>query len=284
MNNNPLFSVLIANYNNGPYLMETIESIRKQTYKNWEIIIVDDCSSDNSRDIYKALSIDNKINIHFNKENKGVGFTKRKLCELANGEIAGFVDADDAIVEDAIKIMIGVHQENDEISLVYSTFFHCDQELNIINKSTYQCKIPIGNTYLDCSLGRVSHFATFKKKYYLLTEGMNPILKLGEDQDLYYKLEEVGKIMFVDIPLYKYRSNNSGLSSTDSSATIAWGIIAKYEACKRRGINPIEYIGSIVKSEQNLIQFYEKSWDYRLGKWILMPYRFLKYKLFKNSK
>ena len=46
--NQPLFSVLIANYNNGKYLMEAIESVRQQTYINWEIILVDDASTDNS--------------------------------------------------------------------------------------------------------------------------------------------------------------------------------------------------------------------------------------------
>ena len=49
----PLFSVLVANYNNGRYLEECLKSIFNQTYKNWEIIIVDDFSTDNSHDVYK---------------------------------------------------------------------------------------------------------------------------------------------------------------------------------------------------------------------------------------
>ena len=48
----PLFSVLIANYNNGKYLMDAIESVRSQTYSKWEIILVDDASTDNSADLY----------------------------------------------------------------------------------------------------------------------------------------------------------------------------------------------------------------------------------------
>ena len=55
MTNQPLFSVLIANYNNGKYLMDAIESVRRQTYTNWEIILVDDGSTDNSHELYKEL-------------------------------------------------------------------------------------------------------------------------------------------------------------------------------------------------------------------------------------
>ena len=59
----PLFSVLIANYNNGRYLMGAIESVRQQTYTNWEIVLVDDGSDDNSSDLYKELMQDAHIHI-----------------------------------------------------------------------------------------------------------------------------------------------------------------------------------------------------------------------------
>ena len=74
----PLFSVLIANYNNGKYLMEAIESVRQQTYTNWEIILVDDASTDNSKDIYRELENDSRIHIFYNEQNKGCGYTKRR--------------------------------------------------------------------------------------------------------------------------------------------------------------------------------------------------------------
>ena len=75
MKNTPLFSVLISNYNNGQYLQETIESVKAQDYTNWEIIIVDDLSTDNSIEIYKKYANDNRIKIYYNTENKGVTYT-----------------------------------------------------------------------------------------------------------------------------------------------------------------------------------------------------------------
>ena len=100
MNDNPLFSVLIANYNNGKYLMDAIKSVYEQTYTHWEIILVDDASTDNSHELYKELEKDERIRIFYNDENHGCGYTKRRCAELANGELCGFLDPDDAYTFD----------------------------------------------------------------------------------------------------------------------------------------------------------------------------------------
>ena len=71
MIDNPLFSVLIANYNNGRFLMDAINSVRRQTYTNWEIILVDDASSDNSNTLYDLLNSDPRIHLFYNDSNKG---------------------------------------------------------------------------------------------------------------------------------------------------------------------------------------------------------------------
>ena len=81
MNNeviHPLFSVLIANYNNGRFLQQAIESVLTQTYSNWEIVIVDDASSDNSFDIYDKYKDDNRFVFKFNEKNEGCGSPKRR--------------------------------------------------------------------------------------------------------------------------------------------------------------------------------------------------------------
>ena len=90
----PLFSVLIANYNNGIFLMDAINSIRCQSYQQWEIIIVDDASDDCSHDIYKKLEYDDRVHIFYNGMNRGCGYTKRRCVDLANGPLCGFLDPD----------------------------------------------------------------------------------------------------------------------------------------------------------------------------------------------
>ena len=138
----PLFSVLIANYNNGKYLMDAIESVRRQTYTYWEIILVDDGSTDNSVELYAALENDERIHIYRNDKNMGCGYTKRRCAELANGELCGFLDPDDALTSDALEVMVQAHVKHPEASLINSTCYITDEKLNINYLSNNECQIP----------------------------------------------------------------------------------------------------------------------------------------------
>ena len=82
VNTKPLFSVLIANYNNARYIEESIESVFNQTYSNWEIIIVDDDSNDNSIKLLEKFKNEDRIKIYKNEENKGCGYTKTGVQHL----------------------------------------------------------------------------------------------------------------------------------------------------------------------------------------------------------
>ena len=127
-----LFSVLIANYNNGIYLEDAISSVYKQTYKNWEIIIVDDKSTDNSTDIYKKYNSDSRIHVFYNDINHGCGYTKRRCAELAHGEICGFLDPDDTLETEALETMVKVHEADESLSMVYSRYNEVDEKLHTI--------------------------------------------------------------------------------------------------------------------------------------------------------
>ena len=120
----PLFSVLIANYNNGCYLQEAIDSVLAQEYGNWEIVIVDDKSTDNSIEIYDKYKDDNRFHVYFNEKNEGVGYTKNRCVEKANGWICGFLDPDDVLVgEEVFGIMVKTHMDNIGASMVYSNMY-----------------------------------------------------------------------------------------------------------------------------------------------------------------
>ena len=124
------FSVLIAHYNNAEYFMQCYESLKKQTFQDFEIIVVDDCSTDDSFEkIQNYCNGDSIVKFFQNSENKGVGFTKKRCVEEASGEICGFVDPDDALTEDAIEFSVKAHS-NDCIA-TYSQFYLCDENLKI---------------------------------------------------------------------------------------------------------------------------------------------------------
>lgn len=240
MSDKPLFSVLIANYNNGKYLAEAINSVENQTYSNWEVVIVDDASSDSSPELYKELSQHKQIRIFFNKQNRGCGFTKNRCVAEAKGEILAFLDPDDALAPNAIQLLIAEHSKSINYSLIYSTHFLCNEDL-----STKKINPNIGQVLplIFKSNKSISHFASFKKSYYNLIDPINPVLPRAVDMDLYYKLSEVGEIQFVNKPLYYYRQHNQGISSFNNALKAKYwhAVVVKntYQRRLKKGIPTI---------------------------------------------
>ncbi len=243
----PLFSILIANYNNEKYLEECLNSVFHQTYTNWEIIIVDDASTDNSKSIYKKYKKDNRVKIFYNKKNKGCGYTKNKCVQLATGSICGFLDPDDLLTDSALSIMVQKHIENPIISLIYSTHYVCNEYLKDKKIATYCAPINTENSYLETKIGTISHFATFKKNNYEKTSGINPKLPKAVDQDLYLKLEETGPTLFINKVLYFYRHHRNSISlNKNANLAMIYGKKCRLDAYKRRVKNKIN-IGNLSK-------------------------------------
>jgi glycosyltransferase involved in cell wall biosynthesis len=236
-----LFSVLIANYNNGPYLKDALLSVIKQTYDNWEVVIVDDQSTDNGFDLERQANKDPRIKFFQNKVNKGCGFTKAKCIELAKGDICGFLDGDDALTANALELMVNKHISYPNASLIYSQSYLCDESLNKVKLNDKIGAIKERDTYLDSLFKAplVNHFATFKRECYNRTLGIRKNLKRAVDQDLYYKLEEVGDLIYIEQPLYFYRYFRSqGMDgiSTGPNLNLAKEdyFIVMYESIRRR--------------------------------------------------
>jgi len=213
------FSILIAHYNNYHYFTDCYKSILNQTYQNFEVIIVDDCSTDESYQKIIALTNNNpKVKIFRNNENQGVGFTKRRCIELASGEICGFLDPDDALAENALEKSIENHTENNVAT--YSRFYLCDSNLIPNRFFPHSRFVKNGSRKFFNIFLEVNHFFTFKKSLYNTTSGINPDLRSAEDQDLYLKLYDLGRFTFINIPLYYYRLHENGVSQKISTKEI----------------------------------------------------------------
>lgn len=278
---NPLFSILIANYNNGKYLEDALRSVFAQTYIKWEIILVDDASTDNSQDIYKKYKHDSRILIYYNDQNYGCGYTKHRCVELANGEICAFLDPDDALEITAIEETVKEHLKYPNASLIYTNYYICDKNLKILNQGSSHA-IPNNLSYLDYGHWAICHFATFKKSLYNKTEGINNHFKKAIDQDLYLKLEEVGHIFFIPSISYYYRTNtgtNISLGKNNKAATL-WHIVALINACKRRQLSIedkiLPYYETFIKifNQKELNDVYS-SFSFKLGKFLTKPFRWI---------
>ena len=234
----PLFSILIANYNNGKFFNDCYESIITQTYCKWEVIIVDDASNDDSVDLIKSIiGNDPRFKIFQNPENKGCGFTKRRCAELAIGEICAFLDPDDAITEEALSVMINEHARYPDASMIYSKLLWCDEHLNI-QYATKSQQIKNGlPDFFDLD-GHLTAFLSYKNDFYRKTLGINNYLLRAIDRDLVLKLYETGPAYLVDNAMYKYRVHKNGISTNQNQEkAYFWFWVVIIDAAKRRKVN-----------------------------------------------
>ena len=237
-----LFSILVANYNNAPFLKACFDSILKQTYKEIEVVFVDDCSTDNSIAIFEEYKSQfYEYSLHINEKNRGCGFTKKQCADVAQGEISGFIDPDDTLIDNAVELMIEQHQLHNSVSLIYSNHFRCNAQLKEPSLST-QTKRLNSPSYLQDTLGSVSHFATFKNNLYQKSRGINPAFNRAVDQSLYYALDDVGAFLFINKPLYFYRLHAGGISGSSDKFLRAkhWAIKAMKESFHYRIKNNIK--------------------------------------------
>ena len=112
MNNKPLVSIVTPSYNSEALIGETIQSILNQTYTNWELIIVDDCSSDQTVDIIKEYT-DERIQLHILEQNSGAAVARNHAIKKATGKYLAFLDSDDLWTEDKLEKQVRFMQTND---------------------------------------------------------------------------------------------------------------------------------------------------------------------------
>lgn len=140
MINYPLVSFIIPLFNKEEFIANCIGSVLKQTYPNYEIIIVDDGSTDSSKDIVNEfIKGTDKIKYCY-QENKGVSIARNKGIELCNGEFVLFLDADDSIAPDFVQNLISNHQEGDDIVICGLTkvFEHKNiKKVNVPNNGSF---------------------------------------------------------------------------------------------------------------------------------------------------
>lgn len=278
----PLFSILIANYNNGRYLMEAIESVKAQTYLNWEIVIVDDGSTDNSRDVYRQLEKDARIHIYSNEENRGCAYTKHQLMLYANGDYCGYLDPDDVILPKAIEVTMQALKASQETVLTFSRHYICDEWLNVKQESR-PLVLKEGESYFEHHDYQAEVFAGFKKGAYFKSGGLDVSNKAGVDADLYFRLEEQGKIAVLDEFTYKYRRQPHAITA-NVDKMMYWNLIIRHNTCLRRGL-PVDefafkdfkdYINMKVDLRVSQNEQALSSKAYKLGKLILKPLTFFK--------
>lgn len=231
----PVFSVSMANYNNATYIAEAVRSVLGQTFQDWELNVVDDCSTDGSVEVAHTFN-DPRIRVFALDRNAGCGAAQRRAAECARGRYIAVLDSDDMLVPEALQIVCDAYEAHPAVGVVYSQYEVRDECMRSpqLGRSAH---IPVGNSWLDVhhmNSGMVGHLRTFKKSAYLLTSGFWKH-RSCVDKDLILKLEEVTSLLFVDRVLYWQRLHGSNMSKRGREEQAENGHIAVRNAHRRRG-------------------------------------------------
>lgn len=128
----------MPSYNSEKYISDSINSVLKQTYANFELIIIDDASTDSSRKIIKSfLKKDNRIKAIFSKNNRGVSTSRNKGINASKGKYIAFLDSDDIWLEDKLKKQVKFMEEKN------ISFCCCDYEFISEDNTKLNRKVPV---------------------------------------------------------------------------------------------------------------------------------------------
>ncbi|MDP3436519.1 MAG: glycosyltransferase family A protein [Bacteroidales bacterium] len=267
MNSNPLISIIVPCFNDGKYINECINSIHLQNYENYEIIIVNDGSTDKkTNEIIDAIS-HNKIKV-IQTQNQGPAKARNLAIKNSCGKYILPLDADDKAGKVFIREAIEILEQKPNIKIV-----NCDVKLfgtkkGYIKYGAYSIqKMICENIIVSASV--------FRREDFDKTKGYNPNMKEGlEDWDFWLSiLEKGGDVYKIDKPEIFYRvkkgSRNNSLTS-ENLKRLRYQIYTNHKALYSKYL-----LDPSISFEYQLIK---NSKEYRLGKILLTPIRFI-YKL-----
>lgn len=235
-----LVSIIIPIYNAAPYVEKCLRSVMAQTYRKLEVIIVDDCGTDNSMDIVKAL-IDayNKQDIKFrilkHEKNKGPGAARNTGIKVATGEYVFFMDSDDLIIPICIELMMKLAKQYPKVDMVQGAYY-CNPSEAIEWTRSHKL-FPEGVEYMhnakECRkllqqkghLGFIHNKLT-RRSFIIDNNIYNDERFIVWEDSLWTFLagRYIKDIAFCNIPLYGYRYHSGSISRTINHKEMAHAI------------------------------------------------------------
>ncbi|HSA06013.1 MAG TPA: glycosyltransferase [Candidatus Gastranaerophilales bacterium] len=230
---NPKISVLMPVYNGAKYLKEAIDSILAQSFKDFEFLIINDASTDNSAEIIKSYS-DNRINFLNNEKNIGLAASLNKGLDIAKGEYIARMDQDDISLPQRLQKQIEFMNKNPEIDICGSwiKFFG---EMNFVAKYAQSHKQIVSNMFTSSPFAHPSVIIK-KERFDQHNLRYNPDLKTAEDYELWTRASKYLKFANIQEVLLNYRTSPSQMTKSTSALDEANKIIWKTQL-KNLGVN-----------------------------------------------
>jgi len=225
--NTPLVSVIMPAYNVSGYIKEAINSVIAQTYADWELIIVDDGSTDNTSDLVEEYLLKDSRIQYFYQENGKQGKARNLAISKSKGEYLAFLDADDLWLPEKLEIQIKEIKDKD-VDLVFSNAYiiNEDKNQNISKQMNVKTAFFRGEKALKLFLkaNRIPILTVLVKKENVLkvdcfSEKIN--IQNAEDYHLWLKLLISNAVFFsTDKVLARYRIHNNSVSALDNMSVV----------------------------------------------------------------
>ena len=205
MNNQPLVSVLMTAYNREKYIAQAIESVLTSGYKNFELIIVDDGSKDNTVNIARSFAEnDARVRLYVNEENLGDYPNRNQAAEYARGEYIKYLDSDDYFLPGGLEYCISMMINNPEAD--WGMYYNLEYSSNTILSS----RQSIHDHFFKKPFLLIGPGGTILKKDFFFNVGKFPTI-YGPANDLYFNLKAAskGKLLLLKQDFFHYRVHNN---------------------------------------------------------------------------
>ena len=206
-----LVSVIMPTYNCAKFISETLDSIQAQTYENWEIVIVDDCSKDNTKEIVDAyIARDPRIKYFCLEVNSGAAVARTKAMELAEGEYMAFCDSDDLWMPDKLERQLAFMKDNG-YAFTCTAYEQVNEETEPLNRVIKtKNKTNYNRLLLDCPVGNSSVMYSVKQ----MGKFEVPNIRKRNDDALWLQMLKKEEYIYgMPDVLMRYRIRSNSISS-----------------------------------------------------------------------
>ncbi|MBD5274663.1 MAG: glycosyltransferase family 2 protein [Bacteroides sp.] len=214
MMNSRLVSIITPSYNCSSYIGKTIESIQAQTYRNWELLITDDCSTDNSREVIQSYAEkDSRVKLLVLEKNSGAGVARNNSIEAAKGRYIAFCDSDDRWYPDKLEKQLAYMRAKD-CAMSHTSYMTCDENDKITGIVICRKKETLKSMCKDDKMGFLTVIYDTKK----VGRVFMPELRKRQDWALKLKVLNIcGEAWGMKEPLAYYRKRSDSISSNKRS-------------------------------------------------------------------
>ncbi|NBI29325.1 glycosyltransferase family 2 protein [Chengkuizengella marina] len=209
-----LVSIIMPAYNCGDYIGFTIDSVIAQKYKNWELILVDDCSTDNTKEIVKEYMVnDHRIKYYKLEENSGAAVARNKALDLAKGKYIAFLDSDDVWFPEKLSKQISFMKVN-RYNFTCTSYTKIDELGNYLNRTIRAQSIRDYDGVLKTCPGNSTVIYNAEK----LGKFKIPNIKKRNDYVMWLQVIKKEKYLYgIEEPLSSHRIRTDAISSNKFS-------------------------------------------------------------------